>query len=393
LLIDGGVHQVILEGLLYILLFLTFLLAVSSLLGMPLLLRFMPARTPTGHRCIAEPPRGLSLIVPLHGSAAVLVDKLDSLRGLHWRHGSVELILSLDGEVTDMPLLTPDRVSIETRILQNPRQGKFAALNAAAGIARGELLIFSDLDARLAPGAVEAMAECFSDQSVGAACGRIQVIGADALMQTRYWEHEAVLKSREERLFGSITASNGTLLAIRRQLFEPVPAGVVDDLFIGLTAVMHGYRFAFVPDAVVLIGPPAETLAGVFRRQRRIVCRGLAALRLRSSALSLRRHGRYALALLMHKVLRRMFPLAVSLGYLLIALLSLVSPTGVWPWCFAAVTLALSVAILMTLSVGLHRERRGLPGVIGVIPWALCVNAGITMGWLDFFSGRQVTKW
>lgn len=382
-----------LENLLSVILFLTTLMALVSLLGMPLLLRLVPARAPTGQRGMGEPPRGLSLIVPVHGSAAVLLDKLESLRGLHWPYGPTELILSLDGEVTDMPSLPPGLDPIEIRILQNPRQGKFAALNAAAEIARGELLIFSDLDARLAPGAVEAMAESFADRSIGAACGRIRVEGIDALMQARYWEHEAQLKAQEERLFGSITASNGTLLAIRHQLFEPVPAGVVDDLFIGLTAVIRGFRFAFVPNAIALIGPPAETLAGVFRRQRRIVCRGLRALRLRSLALSPRRHGLYALALLMHKVLRRLFPLMMSLGYLLIALLSLAAPTGGWPWFFAAITSILAVALLMTLAVGLHRERRGLPALIGVVPWALCVNAGIAMGWLDFFSGRQVTKW
>jgi cellulose synthase/poly-beta-1,6-N-acetylglucosamine synthase-like glycosyltransferase len=335
----------------------------------------------------------LSLIVPVHGSAQLLTAKFASLRGLEWPDGPVELILSLDGAVTDLPLLRPADAPYAVRVVENPRQGKYAALNAAVAIARGDLLIFSDLDARLSPGAVETIAAAFVDQSIGAACGRVLVDRADALMQGRYWEHEAELKTREEAVFGSITASNGTLLALRRRLFEPIPAGVVDDLYIGLTAVIAGYRFAFVPAAVALIGPPAETLSMVIRRQRRIVCRGLTALRLRAAALSLRCHGRYALALMVHKVLRRLFPLAIALAYLQLALLSVAAPSGPWLIMLGTATLAVVGAVLMTLAVGFDRCTRGLPRWVGLIPWVLCVNVGIVLGWKDFLSGRRVTQW
>ncbi|AHF05347.1 hypothetical protein MARPU_01415 [Marichromatium purpuratum 984] len=365
-------------------------IAIAALLALPMLLILLPERRPE-----AMPggvlPGAVSLIVPVHGSGAALAAKLDSLRGQHWGTGRLELILSLDGPVVDLPVL-PDLPGVDCRVLRNPRRGKYAALNAAVAASAGELLLFSDLDARLAPGALAAMVAVFAEAGVGAACARVAVDREDGLMQARYWDHEGRLKTREMVQLGSITASNGTLLAIRRVLFRPIPAGVVDDLFVGLCAVVAGRRFVFVPEAVALMPPPARTLRRVFARQRRIVCRGLNALRHCPQALSVRRHGRYALALIAHKVLRRAFPLALALGFVTVLALALLDGGG-WLVLALAALGGLGGALGLVAALGLDRDPGRWPRVLTLAPWALCVNAGIAMGWYDFLRGRRVTQW
>ncbi|KXX65420.1 glycosyltransferase [Marichromatium gracile] len=364
-------------------------LALVALLALPLLLRVLPERP--SRALAAGAPATLSLIVPVHGSGAPLAAKLDSLRGQRWGPGRLELILSLDGPVDDLPSL-PSLPGVDCRVLHNPRRGKYGALNAAVAASAGELLLFSDLDARLAPGALAAMVAVFADGDVGAACARVAVDREDGLMQARYWDHESRLKAREMVRLGSITASNGTLLAIRRVLFRPIPAGVVDDLFVGLCAVVAGRRFVFVPEAVALMPPPARTLRRVFARQRRIVCRGLNALRHCPQALSVRRHGRYALALIAHKVLRRAFPLALALGLAAVLALALLDG-GAWLALALAALAGLGGALGLVAALGLDRDPGRWPRALTLAPWALCVNAGIAMGWYDFLRGRRVTQW
>ena len=44
---------------------------------------------------------------------------------------------------------------------------------------------------------------------------------------------------------GSVTSNDGKLFAIRRELYEPVPEGVTDDLFTAMSVVRQGKRFIY----------------------------------------------------------------------------------------------------------------------------------------------------
>jgi cellulose synthase/poly-beta-1,6-N-acetylglucosamine synthase-like glycosyltransferase len=117
---------------------------------------------------------------------------------------------------------------------------------------------------------------------------------------------------------GNAISATGAIYAIRRSLFQPVPAGVTDDFVTSTRVIAQGFRLVFAPDAIAF-EPPAETDTAEFARKVRIMTRGLQGVLVMRQLLNPFRFGFYSFDLFSHKVLRRLvvFPLL---------LLALVSP-------------------------------------------------------------------
>lgn len=64
-----------------------------------------------------------------------------------------------------------------------------------------------------------------------------------------YWKYESALKKLDARLYSAVGAA-GELFAIRRELFEEMPADtLLDDFILSLRIVMRGYTIAYCADA------------------------------------------------------------------------------------------------------------------------------------------------
>ena len=97
-----------------------------------------------------------------------------------------------------------------------PRGGKVRAQDAAVRVASGELLAFSDANARWERGALAALAAAFEDPRVGYACGQVRFVSdAGTNQEGLYWRYELWLRAHESALH-SVTAGNGAIYAVRR---------------------------------------------------------------------------------------------------------------------------------------------------------------------------------
>lgn len=111
--------------------------------------------------------------------------------------------------------------------------------------------------------------------------------------------------------------------AVRRNLLDGrLPDNVSNDLHYGLGAVTGGSGLVFEPEAIARIGRPARDFRHEFARRRRVTCRGLSTLRARRELLDPRRHGRFAIALMVNKLFRRLAcPAALLAALILVAAL------------------------------------------------------------------------
>src|SRR3954470_3920582 len=84
----------------------------------------------------------VSLIIPPHDEEAVIERKLANARGLDYPAAQLEVIVASDGSADRTLELA--RSAGADQVLDLPRGGKVAALNAAVRRATGEILVFSD---------------------------------------------------------------------------------------------------------------------------------------------------------------------------------------------------------------------------------------------------------
>ena len=210
----------------------TALLIAFAAVGYPLLVLFLaamlPRRTPTepGHMKV-------DIVIPAFNEEAVIAAKLHNTleQAAATRHDIRILVLS-DGS-TDRTLeeaRSVEHPAIEVVDLQ-PRRGKATALNTAIERVNGDVVVFTDANSMLIPGALDALLGNYGDPTVGGVCGAVRVAkstGAIAGGEGRYWRYDQAVKAAESRLSGAVSAQ-GTLHSLRREHVRTVPLDVADD--------------------------------------------------------------------------------------------------------------------------------------------------------------------
>jgi cellulose synthase/poly-beta-1,6-N-acetylglucosamine synthase-like glycosyltransferase len=269
--------------------------------GYPILLWLL-----NGRREAVPPERSgavpsVSVIVPCHNEAGVIAEKVAAVRAQDY-DGPMEVIVSSDGSDDGTEKAAEDAGAA---VVHSPeRRGKVAALNAGVAAATGEILVFSDANAMPARDAVTRLVAWFADPRVGAVAGEQVIIkGGDGTVgagESAYWRYEAFIKGLEAAR-GTALCADGSLYAVRKNLYEAPPSGVLlmDDFYISGAVVRAGYKIAYAPDAVAYEGVSVSA-AAEFRRKARILAGSLVSVAL----LGPRFWFRVPFKLFSHKVLR-----------------------------------------------------------------------------------------
>jgi cellulose synthase/poly-beta-1,6-N-acetylglucosamine synthase-like glycosyltransferase len=169
-----------------------------------------------------------------------------------------------------------------------------------------EILIFSDASTLFAPEVIQRLVRHFSQPTVGAVCGSVQLVGNSESQQTEgvYWKYESMLRMMEGRLGATLNAS-GAIYALRRLCYKPLEAGdIIDDFLIPLNARKMGYRVLYDPEAIATEFS-ADSVKGEFTRRVRLAVGSFRAL---PRIHGLRVANFMGLALFSHKLLRWVLP-------------------------------------------------------------------------------------
>jgi|GEM_PF-2536876 len=208
------------------------------------LARLLPDRAPRRPRA---PGPKVSMIVAAFNERDVMDEKVRGLCAL--TYPLLELIVMTDGSDDGTDRVA--RAAGQGRVLvlhQPERQGKAAALNRAAEVATGDILVFSDANTMLAPDVLDHLLEPFEDERVAVVSGRKTILARPdaetdegfARSEGLYWRYEDKIRWAEDRL-GNTVATVGELLCIRRRFFHPIPGWVVnDDAYLTLHALKAG---------------------------------------------------------------------------------------------------------------------------------------------------------
>jgi cellulose synthase/poly-beta-1,6-N-acetylglucosamine synthase-like glycosyltransferase len=210
-----------------------------------------------------------------YNEEAVIGVKLENALALRAAEPSTRLLFYTDG-CTDRTAAIIGATEHVRLIAGERRQGKSHGMNLLAAAAGDvDLLLFTDANVRVDSSAIAAVRRAFADASVGCVCGHLVYVNPEesptAHAGARYWSFDEWLK-RLESDTGSCVGADGSLFAIRRALFTPVPADIIDDFFTSLSIWCAGWRVVISPELIAYersaIGSREE-----FRRKVRIACR------------------------------------------------------------------------------------------------------------------------
>jgi cellulose synthase/poly-beta-1,6-N-acetylglucosamine synthase-like glycosyltransferase len=249
----------------------------------------------------------VTLVVAAYREEAVIAAKVANALALDWPRDRLELVVAVDGGAEPGADATAERARAAgaDRVLELPRAGKYRAQDAAVRAASGELLAFSDANSVWEPDALAHLAAAFDDPEVGYACGQVRFVNdAGTNQEGLYWRYEMWLREHESAL-ASVTAGNGAIYALRRELYEPVEG---HDLALPFRIVKRGRRAVYVPRARAS-EKMVPTVEGEWARKRRMMTYAWPIV-VRAGLLDPRGYGPlYALMMGSHRLLRYASPL------------------------------------------------------------------------------------
>ena len=346
------------------------------LVGYPLILAMIPARTRRSSKDLAHQPP-VSLIMVVYNGAAHIRAKLETILALDYATGQLEIIVVSDGSTDATESIVREYSERGVQLLVAPRGGKAAGINLALSKAGGEILFFTDVRQPLDAMSLRHLAANFADPAVGAATGELRLLRGDHSEQADmglYWRYEVWARRRHSNI-DSIFNTTGCIYAIRRELAAPIPADTLsDDAVLPLRAFFAGYRVVFDPEAIAVDYP---ALAGSESRRRFRNLAGLWQVFVRVPQLY-GSHNRMRIHFLSHKFSRLVLPWAL----LLAAGATLALPPSVLRTSLIAIEAAVPVLALLDRIVPNRFPLKRLSSVARIF---LLMNAASLAAPIVFF--------
>jgi cellulose synthase/poly-beta-1,6-N-acetylglucosamine synthase-like glycosyltransferase len=354
-------------------------LLAYTMLGYPLVLALLAARRRQVTPNQPEPLPKVSLIVAAHNEEASILNWVRSTLAFDYPRPKLEIVVASDAS-TDSTLEWATKAGADL-VLDLPRAGKVAALNAAVEQAHGEILAFSDANSVWEPDALRRLVTRLVEPGVGYVCGQLRLEGESGENQEGlYWRYEMAVRSLESRLAG-VTAGNGAINAVRREDYIALEPGRGQDISFPFELTRRGLRAVYEP-AAVATEPMSQTLGSEFARKRRMHTGSWATI-LRHRMLSPRGYPpAYAFEVLSHRGLRYAAPFLHVVAFA--ANLALVGEGIVYEF-----TLAVQLAVLAAAALAPVVPTRAFQ----IARYYVTVTAASAAGLWDYLRSGVPATW
>ena len=253
--------------------------------------------------CLPE----VTLMVCAYNEEDIISEKMSNIHSLHYPADPLHLVWVTDGSTDNTNSILSAYPDVKI-VFSPERRGKSAALKHGIKEVSTEIVMMTDANTMLNPGAVREIVRLMQTPKVGCVSGEKKVMAksdSDKAAQGEglYWKYESTLKRLDSELYSAMGAA-GELCVIRRQLMTDIPDDtLLDDFVISMEIVRMGYKIAYTSKAFAMEYGSAD-LHEESKRKRRIAAGGLqSSWRLRSLMNPLR-HPVVAFQFVSHRVLR-----------------------------------------------------------------------------------------
>lgn len=225
-------------------------LIVYCYLGYPGFLYLLaPALTKRVLKSPIEP--SVSIVLSVHNEKDTIEKKILNLFALDYPPSRLEIIIGSDGSTDGTNDIIQRFVRQGIKFFPfSQRRGKMSTLNNLLAHATGEIVLFTDARQEFATDVIRQLVANFNDPTIGCVSGELifqkkEAEGGTAKGINFYWNYEKMMRSRES-IIHSMLGATGAIYAIRRELFSPIPTGIIlDDMFVPLKIIRKGYRAIF----------------------------------------------------------------------------------------------------------------------------------------------------
>lgn len=353
-------------------------LLLVTWVGYPLAVRWLAARMPARPVAEPEPWPSVSVVVASRDTPAAVAARVADLLAADYPPECLSVVVAVDSAqatpVAEYHVADP-RVTV---VPGDEPGGKATALNAGVRAAQGQVLVFTDTHQRFAADAIRVLVQEVTGGPFGIVSGQLELPeGKQRSLLDWYWRLERRLRRDEARLFSAVGVS-GSIYAMRRGLWAPLPAGLIlDDLYVPMRAILGGHRVGFTSAARAHDARRTEPEQEFRRKVRTLTGNFQLCAWLPAVLVPLR--NRAWVQFMLHKLMRLFTPwlfvvmIASGVGALLVR----------WGWAsLAALGGAALLVLLLARFLGLwHR-------LAAYARWFFAMQAAVAVATLNGLTGR-----
>jgi len=253
----------------------------------------------------------VSMIICAFNEEKHIRQKIDNCLRVDYPKDRIEIIVVSDGSTDDTVRILKSLDDTVIRIHRTgERQGKTECQNLAAGMAKNDVLFFTDATVLHPPEALRLLLRSLHDPSVGCVTGKPvfnRDAGAASQGLSKREKYEFYLRGKLGEV-GSLFGAQDCMYVVPRKLYIPVRADL-DGGFVGpLQLLERGYRTAYEPEALAFVDRPAPDIRDELIRRSRIALRGMRGLFHMRRLMNPIEHGFVAVSLVSTRLLRWLTP-------------------------------------------------------------------------------------
>ena len=308
----------------------------------------------------------ITLIICAYNEEKNILNKFKNVEDLEYPMEKIQVILADDG--SDDRTVEIAKSFNFVNILSLDRSGKTSAQNEAVKIAQNDILVFSDANSIYNPNAIKKLARNFADQRVGVVCGELRY-HEEKSEESIYWNYEIAIKKGESRN-GWLIGANGSIYAVRRESYVPLPKDAISDHLEPIKVYGNGLDIIYESEAIAIEDAPINVLL----RKRRIILRSLISMKYILNELNPFRKRSIYIPYVSHKLIRWFTPIFLLLIFLSSGLL--INYSNMYLYMF--------YSQIFFYLLGL---------TLSPIRYFLKVNIASLLAITDWFLGRKQDTW
>jgi cellulose synthase/poly-beta-1,6-N-acetylglucosamine synthase-like glycosyltransferase len=261
----------------------------------------------------------VSVIICAYNEEKHIEGKIFNCLDLDYPTDRIEIVVVSDGSTDNTDRLLATTENREVKTYRAPtQQGKTACQNIAVGMAKNDILFFTDATVRHPPNALKLLLRHLSESTVGCVTGKPvfnRDQGAASMGQTIREKYELHLRNK----LGETTSLFGAqdcIYVIPRKLYTPINADLDSGFVAPLKLLESGYRTVYEPRALAFVDRPPPNIRDEFVRRSRIALRGMRGLIYMRQLMNPFRYGFVAISLISTRLLRWLSPVFLIILFL-----------------------------------------------------------------------------
>lgn len=373
--------------LLIVLFWVFFALALHPYITYPFVIMILSSLRPRPAQQARQKPL-VTVVIPAYNEENDIERRVRNLLEMDWPVDRLEVIVVSDGSEDRTNEIVRALATGDPRVhlLDIPRGGRCAAINAGAAAASGEIVLLTDASTQFAPDVISKLVEHFGDPRVWVVVGTVNMLPFERtplnFTEGLYWRFESRLREMEARA-GLAFIGSGACIAVRRDRFPQLEDDASDDLNLVLKVITQGGRAVQVANIGVYDYMDGDVNKQLQSRTRRVV-RSLTTISRNAAIMNPLNHPDYAFCVISHKVLRWMSPLWL-IGML-------VTSAGLFAVPFYRYAFFAQTAFYGLALVGLVAQRLSFSSspLLAVPLGVVVANVAFLRGLIAFLTGGRL---